>query len=147
MVVLSAVVPFAVVLSSVTACGSGSSAATEPTDTPASTAFPLRDVQYLPDRTLDVYLPDDGNGPFPTVLMIHAAYLIKSDYAQLAERLAENGYAVVPISWQVSKKVVDDTFCIATIYRVPRGKVDELCETLIVTPFQSWRDRGASSRS
>jgi acetyl esterase/lipase len=154
--------------------------------------------------------------------VIHAAYLKKSDYAQMAERLAEGGYAVVPISWQVSKEVVDETFCaltwvhasaetygfdpqrvalfghvfggyqaltlasaddpslfledcphplpasarvkgaityagffgtpqwtlsapyyrsgIATIYGIPRSKVDELCETLIATPFQTWRD-------
>jgi acetyl esterase/lipase len=169
-----------------------------------------------------MYLPDDGNGPLPTVLLIHAAYLKKSDYAQMAEHLAEGGYAVVPISWQVSKKVVDETFCalawvhangeaygfdpqrvvlfghgfggyqavtlasaddpslfltdcphplpasarvkgavtyasffgtpqwalsapyyrsgIATIYSISRSRVDELCETLIATPFQTWRD-------
>lgn len=72
-----------------------------------------RDLVYTADgvpKTLlaDVYRPD-GQGPFPSVLLIHGGAWKRGDRGQvegLAERIAERGYLVVNITYRLLPEYV-----------------------------------------
>lgn len=57
-------------------------------------------------QKLDIYLPDDGNGPFPVILSIHGGAFKAGDKAdgQLSPMLEglKRGYAVVSINYRLS---------------------------------------------
>jgi len=109
---------------------------TAPTDppvvqpTPTSTpTLQLTDVPYTPAeiafQKLDVYLPENGEGPFPTILAIHGGGFrmgTKSIYYHIAHNLNETGYAVVSTNYRLTPKFsypaqVEDVFCaLAWIY-------------------------------
>lgn len=79
------------------------------------------DVAYVPDgdptkQVLDIYLPADATGSFPTVFMIHCNGCSKWDYKPQAARLAEQGYATVSIEYRNGSlsaplSAVEDAFC------------------------------------
>jgi acetyl esterase/lipase len=80
-------------------------------------------VPYVPEgsslQRLDVYLPANGDGPFPTILAIHGGgfrALSKTLYSRLAGHLNELGYAVVSTDYRLTPGYsypaqVEDVFC------------------------------------
>jgi acetyl esterase/lipase len=99
------------------------------TSIPQSKPFPTAvkpdwpNVPYVPEgsslQRLDVYLPADGDGPFPTILAIHGGGFrsrSKILYQQVAGHLNESGYAVVSTDYRLTPKYsypaqVEDVFC------------------------------------
>ncbi len=68
-----------------------------------------RDVEFTKrgPKTLkaDVYLPSEGDGPFPGVMMVHGGAWMggrKTDMSMHARRLASKGYAVVSIEYRLA---------------------------------------------
>lgn len=68
-----------------------------------------RDIEFAKRGTkslkADVYLPPEGEGPFPGVLMVHGgAWTVgtKTDMSMHARRLATKGYAVVSIEYRLA---------------------------------------------
>ena len=70
------------------------------------------DVPYTPfakrslSHTLDIYLPDDGEGPFPVILSFHGGAFMGCDKAdlQLLPMLEglHRGYAVIAVNYRLS---------------------------------------------
>ena len=94
----------------------------EPTST--NTALPpvesIRNIAYVPDgvnqQVLNLYLPPEGEGPFPTVLLIHGGGGCMLDLAGLATQLARQGYAAASMNFRdfpgySYPAAVEDTFC------------------------------------
>jgi acetyl esterase/lipase len=94
-----------------------------PTRAPTPTGVPFvvaTDVSYVDDgqrhHKLDVYLPADGDGPFPTLLVIHGGGRDKRDLAHWARHFAERGYAAIAINYRDVNLFdypapVQDAFC------------------------------------
>ncbi len=82
-----------------------------------------RDISYVPDgnsyQKLDVYLPTEGEGPFPTVLAIHGGCFQggnKNSYLKYASFFNKLGYALVSIDYRLAPRFtypvqVQDSFC------------------------------------
>lgn len=79
---------------------------------PADTSFVKRkylDIPYAhlsPSQKLDIYLPDEGTGPFPVIITIHGGAFMGCDKADMQvlpmlEGL-KRGYAVVAINYRLS---------------------------------------------
>lgn len=71
------------------------------------------DVKYAtasPAQKLDIYLPDEGEGPFPVILNIHGGGWIGGDksYKQVLSMLEglRHGYAVVAINYRLSGEAI-----------------------------------------
>jgi len=63
-------------------------------------------AQISPAQKLDIYLPDDGDGPFPVILAIHGGAFMGCDKADMQvlpmlEGL-KRGYAVVAVNYRLS---------------------------------------------
>ena len=82
----------------------------------------FRDIAYSDDdgrQALDVYLPGDGEGPFPAILAIHGGGFTsrsKNLYAEIGPYYAENGFAFVAMNYRLSPDnsypaQVEDSFC------------------------------------
>jgi acetyl esterase/lipase len=79
---------------------------------PADTSFVTRkflDIRYAylsPAEMLDIYLPEDGAGPFPVILQIHGGAFMGCDKAdlQILPMLQglKRGYAVVAVNYRLS---------------------------------------------
>jgi acetyl esterase/lipase len=87
---------------------------------PSRQTPPLRNVPYVtdghPSQKLDIYLPASGDGPFPTLLLIHGGGGDKRDFDHWARRFAEQGYAAVSINYRDINQFdyplpVQDAFC------------------------------------
>jgi len=70
------------------------------------------DIPYAgqsPRQVLDIYLPDEGEGPFPTIVFIHGGAFIGGDKqdAQLAYVLngIRRGYAVVSVEQRLAPEI------------------------------------------
>jgi acetyl esterase/lipase len=66
------------------------------------------DIPYStlsPRQKLDIYLPQNGNGPFPVIISIHGGGLVEGDKVGLDLKAAkhglERGYAVVSINYRL----------------------------------------------
>jgi len=121
-------------------CASPTSAPTPWVETtssvPASTSTPDLHVFSVPGPTphrsnqpyvlegsslqrLDVYLPDHGDGPFPTILAIHGGGFRardKSLYRPFASHFTDLGYALVSADYRLAPQYtypaqVEDVFC------------------------------------
>jgi acetyl esterase/lipase len=91
--------------------------------TPTPTAMPFelsRDVPYItdghPKQKLDIYLPASGDGPFPTLFLIHGGGGDKRDLDHWARHFVEQGYAAVSINYRDINQFdypvpVQDAFC------------------------------------
>jgi acetyl esterase/lipase len=59
-----------------------------------------------PSQKLDIYLPDEGEGPFPVIIAIHGGAFMGCDKADLQVlpmlKGLKRGYAVVSINYQMS---------------------------------------------
>jgi len=83
---------------------------------PADVSHILRkwlDIPYAslsPSQKLDIYLPDEGNGPFPVLLIIHGgAFALgdKGDIQVLAPlKGLKRGYAVVSVNYRLSGEAI-----------------------------------------
>ncbi len=99
-----------------------------PTETPEPTATrtvlptvqSIHNIAYVPDgvnqQVLNLYLPPEGEGPFPTVLLIHGGGGCMLDLADLATQLARQGYAAVSMNFRDFPSysypaAVEDAFC------------------------------------
>ncbi|MCP4541617.1 MAG: alpha/beta hydrolase [Chloroflexi bacterium] len=94
-----------------------------PGPTPEPTLVPFEetlDVPYVADgdykQKLDLYLPSSGDGPFPTLFVIHGGGDNKRDMAPLTHYFAERGYAAISIDHRDMPYAkyplpVQDTFC------------------------------------
>jgi acetyl esterase/lipase len=83
----------------------------------------LMNIPYVTDggahQMLDVHLPANGDGPFPTILAIHGGgfrVLSKTLYRQIAGYLNDKGYALVATNYRLTPKhsypaQVEDVFC------------------------------------
>ena len=67
------------------------------------------DIPYAslsPAQKLDIYLPDEGEGPFPVIVWIHGGAFMGCDKADLQVLPAieglKRGYAVVSINYRLS---------------------------------------------
>src|SRR5512137_108243 len=78
----------------------------------ADTSFVKRrflDIAYAglsPSQKLDIYLPDEGSGPFPVIVALHGGAFMGGDKADMQvlpmlEGL-KRGYAVVAINYRLS---------------------------------------------
>ena len=63
-----------------------------------------------PSQQLDIYLPNEGDGPFPVIVSIHGGAFMMGDKAdgQLKPMLAglKRGYAVVSINYRMSGEAI-----------------------------------------
>jgi acetyl esterase/lipase len=78
---------------------------------------------YVPDgdsrQKLEVYLPKEGDGPFPTILAIHGGCFraeSRSNYHRYASFFNELGYALVSTDYRLAPRFtypaqVQDSFC------------------------------------
>lgn len=83
----------------------------------------VRDIPYSEDelrQSLDVYLPAEGDGPYPTILAIHGGGFrarSKSLYAEIGPYYAANGVAFVAMNYRLTPVhggypvQVEDSFC------------------------------------
>ena len=72
-----------------------------------------QDVPYAnlsPSQKLDIYLPDEGEGPFPVILYIHGGGFALGDKTDLPVRTflkgLERGYAVVSVNYRLSGEAI-----------------------------------------
>lgn len=70
----------------------------------------VRDLAYgdHPDETLDLYLPEAGEGPFPVHVFIHGGYwraFSKLDYAFIADAVTAQGAIAAIIDYSLMPKV------------------------------------------
>ncbi|MBN1966945.1 MAG: alpha/beta hydrolase [Anaerolineae bacterium] len=92
------------------------------------------DVLYVPggsrtNQVLDIYLPEDTDGPFPVVFIIHEMGATKWWYADQAARLNDLGYAAVAIEYRgITRAVplgpVNDSFCALAWLHAYAGEYD-----------------------
>jgi acetyl esterase/lipase len=85
----------------------------------ASIQIPTADVSHIqrkwldlpyaslsPAHTLDIYLPDEGDGPFPVILHIHGGAFAIGDKGDIQVQAflkgLEHGYAVVSVNYRLS---------------------------------------------
>lgn len=92
---------------------------------PTPTALPIVEFTefYVPDgdrtQVLTVYLPGEGNGPFPTILAIHGGCFYtesKQNYQRYASYFTGLGYALVAMDYRLVPYYkypaqVQDSFC------------------------------------
>jgi len=62
-----------------------------------------------PDHLLDLYLPDEGTGPFPVILLIHGSGDTKEDHNGMAGFFNQSGFAAVLISYSESSGSSSDS--------------------------------------
>lgn len=92
-----------------------------PTDTPKPRELEtIRDIAYLADglkqHTLDLYLPEGNEGPFPTLLMFHGGNGRKEEFSIWGDVFSRKGYAVVSINYSQwpnheYPKNLEDAYC------------------------------------
>jgi len=98
-----------------------------PTETPTSEPAPtiplievMQNEPYIPDgrfeQKLDIYRPTEGEGPFPTLFMIHGGGGRKEELAVWGRSFGEKGYAAVSIEHRQWPDYdypdpVEDAFC------------------------------------
>jgi acetyl esterase/lipase len=93
-----------------------------PTDAPVPTATPvpatptvtprnLTNIEYFDGRRLDLYRPEEGSGPFPTVLVLHDLGDSKGKLTWLGEELAASGYAIVAPNWSPPSLAAENALC------------------------------------
>ena len=96
-----------------------------PNETPMPTPSPkavivIRDQAYHPDENddhlLDIYLPNNIEGPFPVLVMIHGGSSDKNDLIVWGQTFARKGYAAISINHRQWPDYsypshVEDAFC------------------------------------
>jgi acetyl esterase/lipase len=71
-----------------------------PVATPSAPArLFLKNRSYMRGELLDVYLPQEMAGPFPTLLVLHGFDGSKQVYAPMAKYFRKRGYATVTATW------------------------------------------------
>ena len=90
-----------------------------PTITPKAVKV-IKDQAYIPDEDenhlLDIYLPNNIEGPFPVLIMIHGGNSDKNDLVVWGQTFARKGYAAISINHRQWPDYsypshVEDAFC------------------------------------
>jgi len=90
-----------------------------PTITPKAVKV-IKDQAYIPDEDenhlLDIYLPNNIEGPFPVLIMIHGGNSDKNDLIIWGQTFARKGYAAISINHRQWPDYsypahVEDAFC------------------------------------
>ena len=95
------------------------------------------DLPYVPggsaDQSLDIYLPDEGNGPFPVIVFIHGGAFWGGDKRDfqclyLMDGI-RRGYAVVNVNHRLSQvaKFPHSVFDVKAAVRWLRGNAEKYC--------------------
>ncbi len=90
-----------------------------PTDTPVEVLSSIPYSDESPQLKLDVYLPPQGEAPFPTIMAIHGGGFYARDkamYGFIGRYYARQGYAFVAINFRLAPAAsypiqVEDSFC------------------------------------
>jgi len=92
-----------------------------PTTTPKPKAVEvIQDQAYYPDESddhlLDLYLPNNTNGPFPVLIMIHGGSSYKDDLLIWGQTFARKGFAAISIDHRQWPDYsypdhIEDAFC------------------------------------
>lgn len=74
------------------------------------------DVRYVEDgdfkQKVDVYLPEDAEAPYPTILLFHGNGYTKWDMEELAQYFVEIGFAAVAVEYRnPMPDFFEDSFC------------------------------------
>jgi acetyl esterase/lipase len=95
----------------------------EPTEAMEEPTPGFSNEAYVPGghwrQVLDVYLPPEGAGPYPTILAFHGGGFYarsKDHYAPYARHFTDQGYALVPANYRFAPAdtypaQVEDAFC------------------------------------
>lgn len=76
----------------------------------------IPDVRYVEDgdfkQKVDIFLPEEGEAPFPTLLLLHGNGYTKWDMQPLAEYFVMQGYAAISIEYRnPAAQFSQDVFC------------------------------------
>jgi len=94
------------------------------------------DVPYAsesPSQVLDIYLPEEGTGPFPTYIFIHGGAFIVGDKQDVQFLLAadgiNHGYAVVSVEYRraFESKAPAALYDVKSAIRFLRAHAEEYC--------------------
>lgn len=95
------------------------------------------DVPYVPNagknQYLDIYLPDEGNGPFPTLVFIHGGAFLGGDKRDFQPMYLmdgiRRGYAVVSLNHRFSyeAKFPQPLFDVKAAIRFLRANAEKYC--------------------
>ena len=119
-----------------------------PTPEPTATEVPItviEDIPYIPDghrkQVLDIYLPPEGEGPFPVLFLIHSVHGEwyggdKSDFEYTAEHFANKGYGVISVNFRISPRYeyparIEDIAC-ALAWTHVNGEAYDLDPSFVV---------------
>ena len=87
-----------------------------PTEAPAAPTH--SNVPYMdddnPEHMLDIYLPAETTGEFPTLLMLHGSMNDKEDFMEVGDYFADQGYAVVIAEFEYgveNRITLQNAFC------------------------------------
>ena len=86
-----------------------------------------------PSQVLDIYLPDEGEGPFPTYIFIHGGAFIAGDKQDVQFLLAvdgvNRGYAVVSVEYRKAfeSKAPNALYDVKAAIRFLRAHAEEYC--------------------
>jgi acetyl esterase/lipase len=74
------------------------------------------DVRYVEEgdykHKVDVYLPEDAETPYPTILLFHGNGYTKWDMEPLAQHFVEQGFAAVAVEYRnPMPDFIEDSFC------------------------------------
>lgn len=91
------------------------------------------DIQYgtLPEQTLDVYLPDEGDGPFPLIIYVHGGAWSMGTKTEGALDCIKDalhmGYALMTVNYRLAPKAVfpDFLYDVKTAVRWARAHAKE----------------------
>lgn len=75
-----------------------------------------------PEQVLDIYLPAEGDGPFPTILMIHGGGDEKEDHNGMAGFFGQAGFATVLIDYGDTYRQTADGLCALAWTRANAGE-------------------------
>lgn len=103
------------------------------------------DIPYAglsPAQSLDIYLPDEGDGPFPVIVSIHGGAFMGCDKADLQvlpmlEGL-KRGYAVVAINYRLSGEAKFPALVYDAKAAVRWMRANALCYHLDPTRIAAW---------
>ena len=74
---------------------------------PKSISQRWMDVPYAsvsPTQALNIFLPNEGEGPFPVIIMIHGGAFVSGDKKYVDLHGVDKGYAVVSVGYRLSQE-------------------------------------------
>ncbi|MCQ2406751.1 MAG: alpha/beta hydrolase, partial [Oscillospiraceae bacterium] len=92
------------------------------------------DVSYgpLPEQLIDIYYPEEGEGPFPTVFFVHGGAFLGGDRhsgsAKIISTCLKHGYVLISVEYRLSPttKFPEFLYDVKTAVRYARANAKEL---------------------